>query len=111
MLREVKFFVQGFTAKQKPEPSLSRGQLWALGRAKLAKPALLTVRSRQLGSAPNAGDNLSTRTTPTVYLGPTDEADRAKASSKLLQGLQACLDHLGVAAEPQVVVGTEVKDS
>lgn len=45
-----------------------------------------------------------------MYLGPADEAGRAKAGSKLLQGLQACLDDLGVAAQPQVVVCTEVKD-
>lgn len=49
-------------------------------------------------------------TSAAVYLGPTDEADRTKASSKLLQGLQACLDHLRVTAQAQVVVGTEVKD-
>lgn len=46
-----------------------------------------------------------------VYLGSTDEADRAKAGSKLLQGLQTCLDHLGMAAQAQIIVGTEVKDS
>lgn len=58
---------------------------------------------------PNTWDKApSTSSTPAVYLGPTEEA---KASSKLLQGLQTCLDHLGVAAQALVIVGTDVKDS
>ena len=47
----------------------------------------------------------------TVYLGPTDETGRAKASSKFLQGLQTCLDHLRVAAQAQVVVCAEIQYS
>lgn len=50
-------------------------------------------------------------TTPTGYLGPADEANRAEARSELLQGLQTCLDDLRVSAQAQVVVGTEVKDA
>lgn len=66
-----------------------------------------------MGSVPHAGDKAPppTPTTATVYLGPADEAGRAKAGSELLQGLQTRLNHLGVTAQAQVVVGAEVKDS
>lgn len=46
----------------------------------------------------------------TRYLGTADKADRAEPSAELLQGLHSGTDHLGVAGEPQVVIGAEVDD-
>lgn len=44
------------------------------------------------------------------YLGTADKADGAEPGAEFLQGLHSGTNHLGVAGEPQVVIGAEVDD-